>query len=144
MSKELNDNLNALFGKLESYVSSKTVVGDAIHIGNVIIVPLVDISFALGAGAADGTKEANKKETNGGALGAKITPSAVLVIVDGNVQLVNIKNQDSLNKLIDMAPGVLSKINNFFSKKDDGDEKNTDSKADLDKKIILEDDTDIH
>ena len=43
--------VEALFHGMDAVVSSKTVVGDAIHIGDTIILPLVDVSFAVGAGA---------------------------------------------------------------------------------------------
>ena len=39
------------------------------------------------------------------------------MIHKGETQLINIKNQDSLNKLIDMAPGLLSKLP-WMNKKD--------------------------
>ena len=42
--------VEALFTGIDGVVSSKTVVGDAIHIGDTIILPLVDVSFAIGAG----------------------------------------------------------------------------------------------
>ena len=37
-------------------------------------------------------------------------PNSVLVIKDGNVKLVNIKNQDSITKLLDMVPDVLDRF----------------------------------
>ena len=43
--------VEALFHGMDGVVSSKTVVGEAIHIGDTIILPLVDVSFAVGAGA---------------------------------------------------------------------------------------------
>ena len=43
--------VEALFHGMDGVFSSKTVVGDAIHIGDTIILPLVDVSFAVGAGA---------------------------------------------------------------------------------------------
>ena len=45
----------------------------------------------------------------------KMSPSAVLVIKNGQVRLVNIKNQDTINKIIDMVPDL---IDRFTSKKD--------------------------
>jgi len=41
------------------------------------------------------------------------------VISDGNVQLVNIKHQDSVNKLIDLIPSIASKfdLSSMFNKK---------------------------
>jgi len=97
---------------IDKYASSKTVVGEPVHFGNVIIVPLVDVSFGAGAGGTSGGGA-------GGGLGAKVSPSAVLVIVNDTVQLVNVKNQESVNKLIDLVPGVIAKIKDFFSKNDD-------------------------
>ena len=35
--------VEALFSGVDGMISSKTVVGDAIHIGDTIILPLVDV-----------------------------------------------------------------------------------------------------
>ncbi len=109
MSNVVAESLEAILGKLETFAKSETVVGEPTNIGGVIIVPLVEVS--IGAGAGGGAKEDSKNYTSGGGLGARITPSAVLVINNGDVQLVNVKNQDSVNKLIDMVPSILSKFN---------------------------------
>lgn len=113
MANNTGNNLEILMNKIEDFVSSKTVVGEAVKIGEVTLVPLVDVSVGVGAGGAE-------NGAGGGALGAKITPSAVLAISNGSVQLVNIKNQDAVSKLIDMAPGIAAKLNfgSGFGKKD--------------------------
>ena len=98
--------VEALFHGMDGVVSSKTVVGDAIHIGDTIILPLVDVSFAVGAGAFNG----GKKEKGAGGIGGKMTPSAVLVIQNGHTRLVNIKNQDTMTKILDMIPDVVDKF----------------------------------
>ena len=58
---ESNNNfkstLESLFRGMDGVVSSKTVVGDAIHINGTIILPLVDVSFGIGAGAFSGEKK---------------------------------------------------------------------------------------
>ena len=53
MAEENNfkSTVKALFEGMDSVVSSKTVVGDAIHINGTIILPLVDVSFGIGAGS---------------------------------------------------------------------------------------------
>lgn len=128
----INENLKMLVSKMEDFVSSKTVVGEAIHFGDTIIVPLIDVTFGMGTGlsdSTDGNKDAGKSGTGGGGgFGAKMSPSAVIVIVNGTVQLVNVKNQESVNKLIDMVPGILSKLNlgSFFDKKGKESEENGD------------------
>ncbi|GFI61270.1 hypothetical protein IMSAG049_00427 [Clostridiales bacterium] len=120
MASEMRNNLEALMGRLEEFITSKTVVGDPIKVGEVTLLPLVDVSVGLGAGGAN-------SESGGGGLGAKIVPSAVLAVVNGNVQLINIKNQDAVSKLIDMAPGIAAKLNfgSAFGKKNDEDTKVT-------------------
>ena len=104
---------------MENLVSSKTVVGEPVSIGGVILVPLVEVTFGIGAGAGGDSVE-KKNKGGGGTVGGKITPSGVLVISEGSVQLVNIKNQESVNKLIDLIPGILSKLNldKIFCKND--------------------------
>jgi len=116
-----NENLNTLFSKMEEFISTKTVVGEPVHIGNVILVPLVDVTFGMAAGNGAGADA--KGGGGGGGLGAKMNPAAVIVIVDGTAQLINVKNQDSVNKLVDMVPGILSKLNlgSLFGKKDKDD-----------------------
>lgn len=101
--------VESLFKGMDSFMTTKTVVGDAMQVGDAIILPLVEATFGVGAGAASGDK--NK---GGGGMGGKITPSAVLVIQNGTTKLVNIKNQDSVTKLLDMVPDIINK----FSKKD--------------------------
>lgn len=103
--------VESLFKGVDGIISSKTVVGDAIHIGDTIILPLVDVSFGLGAGAF----YSDKKDQGAGGIGGKMTPCAVLVIQNGKTKLVNIKNQDTITKILDMVPDVVDK----FTKGDD-------------------------
>ena len=53
--------MDSLLKGVDSVISTKTVVGEAKQIGDTIILPLVDVSFGLGAGS------------NGGGVGGKIT-----------------------------------------------------------------------
>ena len=100
----------SLFKGMDSFISSKTVVGDAIHIGDTIILPLVDVSFGVGAGAWSSTGTPGTKNNGGGGLGGKITPSAILVISNGTTKLVNVKNQDTITKILDMVPDIIDKV----------------------------------
>lgn len=103
--------VDSLLKGMDSVLSTKTVVGEATTIGDTIILPLVDVTFGVGAGA--GTND--KKSTGAGGIGGKMTPSAVLVIKNGSTKLVNIKNQDSVTKVIDLIPDIIEK---FTAKKE--------------------------
>ena len=106
MAENFKGTVETLFRGMDGIVSSKTVVGDAIHIGDTIILPLVDVSFGMGAGAFNG----DNKEKGGGGIGGKMTPCAVLVIQNGKTKLVNIKNQDTVTMILDMIPDVVDKF----------------------------------
>ena len=98
--------VDSLMKGMDGFVSSKTVVGEPIHIGETILVPLVDVSFGMGAGAFIG----EKKRNSGGGMGGKISPSAVLVLQNGVTRMVSVKNQDSISKLLDMIPDFVDKF----------------------------------
>lgn len=98
--------VDSLFQGIGGVITSKTVVGEAIHIGDTIILPLVDVSFGVGAGAFNG----DKKDKSCGGMGGKMTPCAVLVIQNGTTKLVNIKNQDTITKILDMVPDVIDRF----------------------------------
>ena len=108
-NNNFNQTVESLFKGMDSFITTKTVVGDAIHIGDTIILPLVDVTFGVAAGAFS----QDKKDTGAGGMGGKIMPSAVLVIKDGQTKLVNIKNQDGMTKILDMVPDF---VNKFTSK----------------------------
>ncbi len=98
--------IESLMKGMNLVLSTKTVVGEATKIDDTIILPLVDVTFGVGAGASVGDKK------NGGAGGftGKLTPSAVLVIKNGCTKLVNIKNQDTVTKVLDLIPDIVDKF----------------------------------
>jgi uncharacterized spore protein YtfJ len=120
MADNFNSTVESLFKGMDSFITTKTVVGDAVKIEDgTIILPLVEVSFGVAAGAFAG----ENKNNAGGGMGGKITPSSVLVIKDGTSKLVNIKEQDSVTKILDMVPDLINKFTKGSKKKDDVDEK---------------------
>lgn len=116
-----NATVESLFKGMDSFLTTKTVVGDAVKFDDgTIILPLVDVSFGVGAGAF--TKDEGKNNAGGG-MGGKITPSAVLVIQDGSTRLVNVKNQDSITKILDMVPDFINKFTKGKVKEEDVSDK---------------------
>lgn len=107
-----NSVMTSLLKGVDSVLSTKTVVGEPINVGDTILVPLVDVSFGLGAG----TGIQDKKDKGAGGVGGKMSPSAILVIQNGKTKLVNIKQQDGLTKVLDMVPDLVDK---FTHKNDD-------------------------
>ena len=108
-NEKFNATVESLFKGMDSFLSAKTVVGEAVTVNDTIILPFVDVSFGVGAGAFSGEKNNNAA----GGLGGKMSPSAVLV---------NIKNQDTVTKVIDMVPDLIDRFKgNSADKTEDED-----------------------
>ena len=89
--------IEAMFQGVDQLVTTKTVVGDAVRVDDAIILPLIDVTCGMAAGAFD----ENAKKRAGGGMSAKMSPSA---------RLVNIKNQNTVNKVLDMVPDIVNKF----------------------------------
>lgn len=105
---EFQGVVESLLKGMDTVLSTKTVVGEATTVGDTIILPLVDVAFGVGAGAGNNNQKGSA--SGAGGLGGKMTPSAVLVIRNGSVKLVNIKNQDTVTKILDMLPDLVDKF----------------------------------
>jgi uncharacterized spore protein YtfJ len=116
---EVFDNtLHSLFQGMDGFISTKTVVGEAIHIGDTIIVPLVNVTFGVAAGAFRKEGKAN----TGGGMGGKLTPSAVLVIHNGNTRMISVERNSGVEKILDMLPDFVDKFADHVNgKKQDPD-----------------------
>lgn len=106
--------IESLMKGMDTVLATKTVVGEATQVGDTIILPLVDVTFGVGAGA----NAADKKSGGAGGFTGKMTPSAVLVIKKGQTKLVNIKNQDTITKVLDMIPDIVEKFTAPSEKED--------------------------
>ena len=109
---QFSSTVEALFKGMDNFVTTKTVVGEAVKIDDTIILPLVDVTCAMAAGAFSQPS----KNNGAGGMSAKMSPSAILVIQNGVTKLVNIKHQDAVTKIIDMVPDF---VNRFVGGKDD-------------------------
>jgi uncharacterized spore protein YtfJ len=98
--------VEALFKGMDTFVTTKTVVGDAVKVDDTIILPLVDVTCGMAAGSF----AENSKQKGAGGMNAKMSPSAVLIIQNGVTKLVNIKQQDAMTKILDMVPDFVNKF----------------------------------
>ena len=112
MAENFEQTVEALVNGLESHLSTKTIIGEPIYCGDTVIFPMADVSF----GVAAGSFVQEKKNNGAGGVGAKVTPSAVLILNKGTSKVVNIKDKDSINKLIDMIPDLTTKLTELFNK----------------------------
>ena len=101
-----NQVLESVMQGAQGVLTSRTVVGEPITVGDTIIIPLSDVSIGVGAGS----NGADRKDGGMGGFSAKMTPSAVLVIKNNMTKVVNVKDQTSITHIMDMIPEVIDKI----------------------------------
>lgn len=108
----MNDEVRKeVFKDFKDMITTESVVGKPLQMGDATIVPFVDISFGFGSG-----EHGNAGKTTGGAGGAKVTPTAVLIMKGERIELFSIKNasgDNTIDKILNMVPEVVS----HFTKK---------------------------
>lgn len=110
-TSSIPENLEALFGKLDKFLKTETVIGQPIVIGETTLVPIVTVMFGGGTGAGAGKDPKGADGAGGGAgIGARITPNAILVIKKDEVLMLPVKGKNSLENLVEMVPEIMSKI----------------------------------
>ena len=103
---QFSSAVEAMFQGMDHLVATKTVVGDAVRVDDAIILPLMDVTCGMAAGSF----AENAKNRGAGGMSAKLSPSAILVIQNGSTRLVNIKNQNTVNKMLDMGPDLVNRF----------------------------------
>jgi uncharacterized spore protein YtfJ len=98
---EMPDNLlKTALDEIEHLMTTKTVVGEPIKIGDNTIVPLVSVAFGFGGGGGTGEdpKKAGAKGTGSGAGGGGgIRPIALVIIdKDGVVRVESVRTSASI------------------------------------------------
>lgn len=103
----IKENLQPIFEKFKDMIKVETVVGEAIQIGDATLVPFIDVTMGFGTGGA------GKGDCGGAGGGAKMEPTAILVIKGERVELFNIKGYakySGFDRLIGMVPEIISKL----------------------------------
>ncbi|MCR5451163.1 MAG: sporulation protein [Lachnospiraceae bacterium] len=109
----INETIASLFNGMETYLSTKTVVGEPLKIDDTIIIPLVDVSFGL----ASGSFSKEHSGSGAGGIGGKMRPSSVLVIHNGTTRLINIATNTGMDKLLDLVPDFVDTFKSKQNKK---------------------------
>ncbi len=111
--------LESMYDKLDNFLKTETVIGEIIEVGEVKLIPIITASFGLGGGIG----EEDNSGGGGGGVGCKISSDAILVIRGSEVEMMPVKNKNSLDKLIEKIPELIDKIEASKEKKEKAPEK---------------------
>ena len=129
---QFNSTVQSLFDGVNSFVKSNTVVGDPVRVGQTVIIPLIDVTFGVGVSSGN---EDKRSKANGG-IGGKMYPSAIVVIKNDNVRIINVKNKDAVSRILDMVPDLFDRVSGKKHEKDAEDDKLKKDLEDVIKKTV--------
>lgn len=114
--KNIEGLLGTAMDKLGSMVNVNTVVGQPITAGDLTIIPIsrVSLGFVAGGGEYAGKEQGEPAFGGGSGGGMAVNPVGFLACTNGNVRYIPVNGQDPLDKLVDMTPGLIDKIENAF------------------------------
>ena len=119
----LNDLMQSTMDRIREMVDTNTIVGQPITTPDgVTLIPISKVSFGFGSGGADYGKTTPKENFGGGsAAGVRIDPVAFLVIREGNTRVlpVAVPPATTVDRVIDMVPDLLEKVEKYLDKKED-------------------------
>jgi uncharacterized spore protein YtfJ len=115
---EDSDTILEIIGeKLSGLMTSDLVVGDALELGDVTIVPLSRVSIGLGGGGGRGSEEASPRETknsgsgDGGGGGGQLKPIAVAVFNGDSVEVMKVPTAARpIEKLLGKLPDLIDRF----------------------------------
>lgn len=120
MSNPIKEMIEGALKNVQGMIDTQSVIGMPITAQDgTIIVPVSKVSFGVGGGGSEfAPKDKTSDATFAGGMGAgaSVQAEAFLVINSSNVRLIPMKSSStSVDKLIDMIPGAIDKVNGMIS-----------------------------
>lgn len=118
-SNSLASLMETSMGKIREMVDSNSIIGEPIVTPDgVTLIPVSRLSFGFGCGGGDYGKQ-GPKFGGGNAAGVKVEPVAFLVVRDGITRVlpVALPAMTTVDRVIDLVPEVMDRVENFIDKK---------------------------
>jgi len=122
---------------IKEMVDVNTIVGDAVQTPDgTVIIPISRVSFGFASGGGEYSQFRNNKDKNGSnsedyeeysqdkfpfaggsGAGVSINPVAFMVVGNGQMKLLPVNINSSLDKMLDIIPELLNKANEAMKKR---------------------------
>ena len=116
----LEDLMRTTIDKVRQMADANTIVGQPIHTPDgVTLIPITRLSFGFGSGGGSYGKASKDGFAGGGAAGVRMEPVAFLTIKDGITRVlpVGLPPANTVDRLVDMAPDLVDRVENFIGKR---------------------------
>lgn len=122
----IQDLMKTTMENLKQMIDVNTIVGDAVETTDgTVIIPIskVSVGFAAGGGEYNINNKEKREEKaaefpfgGGSGAGVSVQPVAFLVVSDNNVRLLPVNYNTIVDRIVDVVPGIVSKIEKKINK----------------------------
>lgn len=127
----LSDFMGQSMEKIRDMIDVNTIVGNPITTPDgTTLIPVSKVTFGFASGGTDVAGQNQQASSPihygaGSGAGVSVQPVAFVVINDGNVRMLYLDPPSSgtLDRVIDMVPGLIDKIRDSVKKPEDKDPK---------------------
>jgi sporulation protein YtfJ len=136
MTHPINELMVTAMQNIKEMVDVNTIVGDAVTTPDgMVVIPISKVTFGFASGggeyemkAMEGGRSAKKSDydegdpmklpfAGGSGAGISISPEAFMVVGQGQVKLMGLHSNTSVDRIIDIAPDIINKISDMAEKK---------------------------
>lgn len=104
------DILKIITEEIANMISTETVVGERITVGDKTIIPVTKVCFGFGSGGGEGkVKVGEEGFGGGGGGGGSIQPIAFLVVSKEDVKVYSLKEKGVISQLTEIIPNIMEK-----------------------------------
>lgn len=125
--------MNTAMNSIKEMVDVNTIIGEPIQTSNnIVIIPVSKVNFGFASGGSEfkgktlkdnkNKEEENNNEKNrmpfggGSGAGVSISPIAFIVVQQSGVKLLPVEHSSALDKLLDLVPDLVDKVNYILDK----------------------------
>jgi sporulation protein YtfJ len=119
--------MSAAMENIKEMVDVNTIVGDAVQAQDgTVIIPISRVAFGFAAGGGEYSPTGKEEEeesavtkfpfAGGSGAGVSINPVAFMVVGNGEIKLLPVNINSSVEKIIDMVPEIFNKANDAIKK----------------------------
>ena len=115
---KINALMDMTVSKIRQLVDADTIIGKPISTPDgITVIPVSRMSFGIGTGGTTGSKGISF--TGGNGAGVKVEPVGFFVIKDGTCRMISVNSSplSTMDRVMEMMPDVLDRIDNIVNKK---------------------------
>lgn len=120
----MNINIESVIQRVTDTLKTETVIGERIAIGEITLIPVMNVMFGFGVGGGEGKQGVGDQGAGtGGGGGGRMTVVGMMVVKGDEVSFISTTKgagkSGSIDKILDALPDLIDKVSSKTSKSKD-------------------------